>query len=265
VRARRLEAGLTVNEFAQRAGLSPRFVNQLESGHGNISIARLVDVAAALGRAVPELVPPADDDGSLRAEIWRWLSQCRDEELHELRRWISERTGHTGPCFIALVGLRGAGKSTVGARLAKRLKLPFVEVDHRIEHLAGMSLEEIFSLHGEDYYRRLEREALTKLFAESGGCVLATGGSLVTDAQSWGLVKQRCLTIWLRATPREHMTRVMRQGDFRPMQGPAAMAELKALLKRREPLYAECQLIVKTMGKSPAMVLEEIIKLLPIV
>jgi XRE family aerobic/anaerobic benzoate catabolism transcriptional regulator len=262
VRALRLEAGLTVNEFARRAGLSARFVNQLESGQGNISIARLVDVATALGRAVPEMIPPAHDDRSLRAQVWRWLSECGDDELQVLEQWWEQRQGRTStPRFIALIGMRGAGKSTVGPLLAKRLKTEFIELDRWVEEAAGMFLGDLFATHGEAYYQRLEREALVRLLTQSNGCVFAAGGSVVTDAESWEMIKRRCFTIWLRATPEAHMKRVRRQGDMRPMQGrPAPMAELKALLKRREPLYAECQLIVKTTGKSSAVVLEEIIK-----
>ena len=124
-----------------------------------------------------------------------------------------------------------------------------------------MSLGEIFAIHGEDYYRRLEREALTRLFAESKGCVLATGGSLVTDAESWELVKRRCFTIWLRATPQEHMNRVLHQGDTRPMRdNPSAMVELKSLLTRREPLYAQADFMVRTSGETPADTVSKIAK-----
>jgi len=261
VRALRGEAHLTIKDLAKRADLSPRFVAQLEAGEGNISIARLAQVAAALDRPVQDLIPPPPDDGSLHAQIWHLVGNCRGEDLQELRQWLVKRTGEPGPRFIALVGLRGAGKSTVGAQLARRLKTEFVELDSLIEKAAGVSLGEIFNLHGEEYYRRLEQEALAKLFAGSRGCVLATGGSLVTDAESWGMVKRRCFTVWLRATPQEHMTRVLRQGDTRPMKdNPSAMAELKALLARREPLYAQADLVIKTSKKTPASVVAQIAK-----
>lgn len=262
VRALRLEAGLTVTALAERSGLSPRFVKQLESGQGNISIARLLDVATALGRAVPELIPPPDQDRSLRAQVWRWLSECSDEELHILEQVWKQRQGHpSAPRFIALIGMRGAGKSTVGPLLARRLKTEFIELDRWVEEAAGMSLSDLFATHGQEYYQRLERDALVRLLTQSNGCVFAPGGSVVTDAESWEMIKRRCFTVWLHATPEAHLKRVRRQGDIRPMQGRRApMAELRALLKRREPLYAECQLIVKTTGKSPAAVTEEIVK-----
>jgi XRE family transcriptional regulator, aerobic/anaerobic benzoate catabolism transcriptional regulator len=265
VRAMRLEGGLTVREFAERVALSPRFINQLEAGEGNISIARLARVANGLGRSLPELIPPPEDDGSLRSRTWRLLSECGDEDWQDLHQWLEKRRGNrTAPSFIALIGLRGAGKTTIGTMLARRLKKRFVELDQWVEEAAGMPLGEIFATHGEGYYRRLEREALTRLFATasaSGGCIFAPGGSVVTDAESWELIKRRCFTVWLHATPAEFMNRMRRQGDTRPMQGrPAAMAELKALLQRREPLYAESQLIIKTTGKSPAEVTSQIVK-----
>ena len=261
VRALRSEARLTQTDLAERATLSPRFVAQVEAGQANISILRLAEISSALDRPLQELIPPPGDDGSLHAEIWRMLGSCREEDLQELRRWLRQRSGEPQPLFIALVGLRGAGKSTVGPRLAKRLKTEFIELDSLVENAAGISLGEIFAMHGEEYYRRLERAALTDLLASARGAVVATGGSMVTDPENWGLIKRRCFTVWLRALPEEHMTRVQKQGDMRPMQGhPAAMAELKALLARREPLYGESQLTVKTTGKAPGKVVSEIIE-----
>jgi XRE family transcriptional regulator, aerobic/anaerobic benzoate catabolism transcriptional regulator len=264
VRALRLADGLTVKEFAELAELSPRFINQLEAGDGNISIARLARVAGGLGRSLPELIPLPEDDLSIRSRVMRLLSDCNDEDWEELYRWLEKRRGNrTEPSFIALIGLRGAGKSTIGSLLARRLKKQFVELDHWVEEAAGMPLAEIFATHGEAYYRRLEREALARLFSAgfaSGGCVFAPGGSVVTDAESWDLIKRRCFTVWLHATPAEFMNRMRMQGDTRPMQGrPSAMRELKALLQFREPLYAESQLVIKTTGKSPAEITSMIV------
>ena len=262
IRALRLESGLTAKELAGRASLSPRFVNQLESGAGNISVAGLARVASALGRATHELVPPAGDDHSSPAEIWRLLSDFSRDDLHEVQRWLETRKGaRTAPSFVALIGLRGAGKSTVGPMLARRLKTEFLEIDKLVEKAAGMSLGEIFATHGEAYYRDLERESILRLFASSRGCVLVPGGSVVTDAETWEMIKRRCFTIWLHATPGEFMKRMRRQGDLRPMQGrPSAMSELKALLARREPFYAESHLKIRTTNKTPAAVIEQIVK-----
>jgi XRE family transcriptional regulator, aerobic/anaerobic benzoate catabolism transcriptional regulator len=261
-RALRLDAGLTVKEFAKRAALSPRFVNQLEAGVGNISIAGLARVATALGRSAYELIPPVNDDHSLSAEIWRLVRDSKSDELEELRQFLERRKGaNSKPRFLALIGLRGAGKSTVGPALARRLKTEFVELDKLVEAAAGMSLAEIFATHGEAYYRELERESIARLFSVSRGCLLVPGGSVVTDPETWELIKRRCFTVWLHATPEEFMKRMRRQGDLRPMQGrPSAMDELKTLLARREPLYAESHLKIKTTHKTPAAVISQIIK-----
>jgi XRE family aerobic/anaerobic benzoate catabolism transcriptional regulator len=256
---------MTVRDFAERASLSPRFAHQLEAGEGNISIAGLARVAAALGCSLPELIPPATDDHSLRAETWRLLCDSTGDDLQDLHEWLEERKGGKGSKarFVALIGLRGAGKSTVGRLLARWLKTEFVELDRLVEDAAEMSLGEVFATHGEGYYRRLERESIRELIATSGGCVLAPGGSVVNDPESWELVRRRCFTVWLHATPAEFMKRMRRQGDLRPMQGrPSAMDELRALLARREPLYAESRLTIRTTNKTPAAVVSVIAKAL---
>jgi len=261
-RALRLEAGLTVKAFADQAKLSPRFVNQLEAGTGNISIAGLARVAAALGRSTYELIPPSAGDQSAAAALWRALTSANPDELREFQQWLSRKIGdNSGPRYIALIGLRGAGKSTVGPILAKRLKKDFVELDRRVEEIAGISLGEIFAIHGESYYRELQRESTLRLLSTSPGCVFVPGGSVVTDSETWESIKRRCYTVWLHATPAEFMKRMRRQGDLRPMQGrPSAMEELKALLARREPLYAESRLKIRTTGKTPAAVASRIIQ-----
>ncbi len=205
-RTRRLEKGWTLRDVAERSGVSPRFLVQLESGRGNISVRRLADVARALEITPASLL--ADDD--------------------------------TGPApVIALLGLRGAGKTTIGKRLARRLRLPFVELDRRIEQAADLSLSELFTLHGEDYYRRLERETLESVLAERRPMVLATGGGIVASPETYALLRRAAVTVWLRARPEDHWNRVVRQGDRRPMADhPQAMADLRALLASREPLYA---------------------------
>lgn len=255
VRAVRQSIHLTVREFSRRADLSPRFINQLEIGEGNISISRLASVAEALGKSLPELLPPDEKDRSLRAQIWRLLNQCSDEDCQALHLWLEQRLGNQSQRqFVALIGIRGAGKSTVGPLLAKKLKTEFIELDKWVEKAAGMPLGEIFTTHGESYYQRLDREALAKLFTTSGGCVFAPGGSIVTDAESWSLIKERCTTIWLHATPQEFLKRMTRAGETRLTQNPTVMADMKALLARREPLYAESKVMIKTTSKTPATV-----------
>jgi XRE family aerobic/anaerobic benzoate catabolism transcriptional regulator len=264
VRALRQERELTVSELAARAALSQRFINQIEAGEANISIAKLAQVAAAVERALPDLLAPSAHDHSLRARTWRMLSQCNDVDWRALHDWLAQRQQVSSSArFIALIGLRGAGKSTVGPQLAKRLKTDFIELDHWIEEAAGLSLAEIFTTHGEPYFQRLEREALQKLFATSAGCVFAPGGSIVNDAKSWELIKQSCVTVWLHATPQEFLRRMLKAGETRLTGRPTVMTDLKALLARREPLYAESGITIKTNGKTPAAVTAAVLKALP--
>jgi XRE family transcriptional regulator, aerobic/anaerobic benzoate catabolism transcriptional regulator len=216
VRSLRDERSLSQRALAERADLSLRFLADVEAGHGNISIARLADLAAALEVPLPSLLP-ADEVRASRDRV------------------------------VALLGLRGAGKSTVGCALAERLGRAFVELDEQIERRAGLRLAEIFEIHGEAYYRRLERELLRELLSSGRALVLATGGSLVTDADSWSLLRQHARTVWLRARPEDHWERVVAQGDARPMADrPRAMTELRAILDARGPLYAQADETIDT-------------------
>jgi XRE family aerobic/anaerobic benzoate catabolism transcriptional regulator len=146
------------------------------------------------------------------------------------------------------VGLRGAGKSTIGARLGAVLEVPFVELDHQIESAAGLALTQIFEIHGESYYRRLERERVSQLVKKHAPpVVIAAGGGLVSHRETWSLLVQKARTVWLKARPEDHYKRVMAQGDLRPMENrPAAMAELRAILSARATNYAEAELTVDT-------------------
>jgi XRE family aerobic/anaerobic benzoate catabolism transcriptional regulator len=155
--------------------------------------------------------------------------------------------------------LRGAGKSTVGRLAARELEVPFVELDQRVEELAGFTLAELFDLRGPDAYQRFEAEALERVLAEGERMVLATGGSLVTRARTFARLRATCRTVWLVAEPEEHFARVLAQGDRRPMQArPRAMEELRALLAERAPLYAQCELELATSGRAP----EEVVRAL---
>jgi XRE family aerobic/anaerobic benzoate catabolism transcriptional regulator len=229
VRARRLARGCTLREVAERSGVSPRFLVQLESGRGNISIRRLADVARALDTTAAALLTEADEPASP---------------------------------VIALLGLRGAGKTTVGRRLARKLRVPFVELDRRVEQTADLSLGELFTLHGENYYRRLEQEALNDVLAEGRGMVIATGGGIVTSPETFERLRQSAITVWLRATPENHWNRVVRQGDRRPMANhPQAMADLRARLTAREPLYALADHTIDTTTLSVGEAVDAIARL----
>jgi XRE family aerobic/anaerobic benzoate catabolism transcriptional regulator len=228
VREARALRSLTLKELARRSGLSPRFLVQVESGQGNISVLKLEALAHALGTTAGGLLQAAP------------------------------RPRAHGRPAVALLGLRGAGKSTIGRRLARRLHVPFVELDRRIEEAAGLTLAEIFALHGEDYYRRLERAALERVLDE-GPLVLATGGGIVASPSTYSLLRRRTLCVWLRANPEDHWNRVVQQGDRRPMgDNPQAMAELRRLLQSREPLYARAAHAVETSGREAEEVVEAV-------
>lgn len=221
VRRLRADRGLTAREAAARAGLSLRFYGLLEKGEANIAFTRLAAVAAALEVPLSHLVE--DSDGGP----------------------LSART------VVGLLGLRGAGKSTVGPLIADRLGAAFVELDDRIEERAGLSVPEIFAMHGEAWYRRLATAALKDLVHAGEPSVVALPGGIVQDDEAWHLLKERCATAWLRATPQQHMARVARQGDRRPMADRAdAMGELKALLAAREPYYRQADVVVDTSRRN---------------
>jgi XRE family aerobic/anaerobic benzoate catabolism transcriptional regulator len=184
------------------------------------------------------------------------LERLSPGELVQARLLIQQRFeahNKTSDGRIALVGLRGAGKTTLGRRAAERLKMPFVELDREVERASGMELSEIFSMHGQGMFRRLERQCLETIVARFERAMIATGGSLVTEPATYDLLLSTCFVVWLSATPDEHMRRVLAQGDLRPMaDGPQAMDDLKAILESRTPLYAKANAEVMTSGKSEA-------------
>lgn len=228
VRARRADLGMTRKALAARAEVSERFLAELESGAGNISVARLADVAAALGVTAAQLLASGGAPGSQ-----------------------SRKRPSDAPGVIALLGLRGAGKSSVGERLAARMRVPFVELDQLVARDAGMSLATIFEVYGERHFRRLERETLARFFDTTKAAVLATSGSIVGDASTFDLLRKRATTVWLKARAKDHWERVVAQGDGRPMRGRKnAMSELEALLAAREPLYARAAHVIDTSTSS---------------
>lgn len=214
LRARRLQFQLTQAALAERAGVSARFLVQLEKGEGNISVGRLADVCDAL-----------------------------DLSLSSLFQGI----GPGRPDKVALVGLRGAGKSTVGALLAEKIGATFIELDAMVEREAGMTLREIFELRGEAHYRTLEREVLERVLRAPGRSVIAAGGSIVTAHETWRRLQEGAHTVWLMASSASHLGRVRAQGDLRPMEGrPNAQSELETILDERAGLYSEADVHLDT-------------------
>jgi XRE family transcriptional regulator, aerobic/anaerobic benzoate catabolism transcriptional regulator len=260
VRRLREQRGLSRRALSEKSGVSERFLADLEAGSGNISVARFGEVARALGTSAGSLLTEAE--GRVPYAASALLAGLSRDELNEAERWLRARFTQGGPePLVALVGLRGAGKSTIGRALAQRLSVPFFELDVLVEQAAGLSLAGIFSLHGEAYYRRLAREVLTRFLAETEAGVLATGGGLVLDREAWKLLQKRCRTVWLQATPEDHWQRVLAQGDERPSAAsPHARDELRALLRGREPLYAQADIAVDTSRLGVAGAVRDIVK-----
>jgi XRE family transcriptional regulator, aerobic/anaerobic benzoate catabolism transcriptional regulator len=228
VRAWRNEQGVTRKALSAASGVSERYLAQLEAGEGNISVLLLRKVARAMGVPVESLV----------------------------------REGERQHKPIALLGLRGAGKSTLGEKLAQALDVPFVELDREVEKEAGAELGEVFAMYGQEGFRRFERRALERVLGQHDRAVIATGGSLVTDGSTYKLLRERSLCVWLKASPEEHMARVIAQGDMRPFKGSsAALDEIRQLLADRDRLYGRADLVLDTSGKTARSSLSQLISL----
>ena len=255
VRLGRARRGMSRKVLSQASGVSERYLAELERGAGNASLLVLRQVADALGLEVAQLVSDQAEPPIDLALAVRQLERLSPADLTEARRLLAERFGNAGAAHgrLALVGLRGAGKTTLGQRAAEALGVPFVELDREVERASGMELSEIFATHGQAMYRRVERQCLETVIARFDRVVIATGGSLVTDPATYDLLLSSCFVVWLSAAPQEHMARVLAQGDLRPMaEGPQAMDDLKAILESRTALYAKADAEVDTSGKSEA-------------
>ena len=264
VKDARARRGMTRRILARDSGVSERYLAQLESGHGNISIVLLRALARALDVPLESIVRDGPEPSVDLAHLHAFLERLGADAVVEARRMLEGRFGaerrEARRDRIALIGLRGAGKSTLGALLAARLDVPFVELDREVERASGMSLSEIFDLYGQAGFRRLERQALDGVLAAHGRFVLAAGGSIVSEASTFGDLLLACYTVWIRARPVEHMQRVMAQGDFRPMADNAeAMADLERILAGREALYGKADAQVDTAGKSVEATLDELL------
>ena len=265
VRSARARGGLTRRALAQKSGVSERYLAHLEAGKGNISILLLQKVAAALGLPLAELLAEQDEQTVEVKLIHEFLRRLPPQQLPAVRQHLVREFGNRSLerlNRVALIGLRGGGKSTLGALLAKDLGVPFVELDREIEREAGTSLSEIFLLYGQQGYRRYERRCLENLLTRRDRFVLATGGSIVSEASTYDLLLSSCYTIWLKALPEEHMARVVAQGDTRPMAGNnEAMVDLKRILAARAALYGQADAVVDTAQRTVAQSAKDLKKL----
>jgi XRE family transcriptional regulator, aerobic/anaerobic benzoate catabolism transcriptional regulator len=254
VRTLRSLHGMSRKVLAKVSGISERYVAQLESGKGNVSIVLLRRVSNAIGMPLEDLIPSNDPapDWQVIRDLLRKASPGQIAQAKEILS-NSSTAAQRRPAFagIALIGLRGAGKSTLGKLLAKTIGWNFVELNKEIERQNGLEVAEIINLYGQEGFRRMEQAALAQLLARKELMVLATGGGIVSEPLTFDLILKSFYTIWLKAEPEEHMARVRRQGDLRPMADDrSAMAELRNILKSREPLYARANAVVDTAGLS---------------
>jgi XRE family aerobic/anaerobic benzoate catabolism transcriptional regulator len=252
VRTMRSLRGMSRKVLAKVSGISERYIAQLESGKGNVSIVLLRRVANAMGTHLEDLIPSADaaPDWQVIRDLLRKASPSQIAQAKDTLAGSSAAT-HRRTSFsgIALIGLRGAGKSTLGKLLANKIGWTFVELNKEIERQNGLSVAEIIALYGQEGFRRMEQTALTQLLARKEPMVLATGGGIVSEPLTLELILSSFYTIWLKAEPEEHMARVRSQGDLRPMADDrSAMAELRNILLSREPLYARASAVVDTAG-----------------
>jgi len=255
VRALRARRGLTRKTLAQTAEISERYLANLEYGIGNASVLVLQQVAGALRCPLAELIGDVTTSSPEWLLIREQLEHCDEETLRRVRGAVGELLGTAGTSAhrsarIALVGLRGAGKSTLGRMLAEDLSFPFVELSREIEKFAGCSVAEIQGLYGMNAYRRYERRALEEAIQVYPEAVIATPGGLVSDPATFNQLLAHCTTVWLNADPEDHIRRVTAQGDLRPMGGnPEAIDDLKQILAARAPFYAKAEFKLDTSAQ----------------
>jgi XRE family transcriptional regulator, aerobic/anaerobic benzoate catabolism transcriptional regulator len=263
VREARASRGMTRKILARDSGVSERYLAQLEGGQGNISILLLRDIARALDIRLDSLVLDGPQPSVDLIHAVEFLRRLPTSELLQARQMLGKHFGGFDPAMrrdrIALIGLRGAGKSTVGAELAARLEVPFYELDRLIEQDAGVRLSVIFDLYGQSGFRRFERRCLDDVVERNPRFVLATGGSLVSEPATFERLLATCYTVWLKATPEDHMQRVVAQGDMRPMaDNRESMEDLQRILDARAPLYRKADVVIDTSAASVEHSVEQI-------
>src|SRR5713226_3590018 len=255
IRAVRARRGMTIHQLARASALSARFLTTVELGRGNISVGRLNTIAHAMEVPIEMLAADAQPTSPTFNQSTEFLKKLPPGQLRDAHKLLLEKFANVDASVrrsrIALIGLRGAGKSTLGSLFAQQLGVPFIELDKQVERDSGVTLTIIFDLYGPSGYRRMEREALESILAKHPRFVLATGGGIVSDPANFNRLLGECFTIWLRAKPEEHMARVLAQGDRRPMaHNRQAMRALPRILWSREALYRQADTVVETTGQT---------------
>ena len=255
VRELRERRGMSRKLLARESQVSERYLAQIETGNGNISVMLLRRVAAALGVTVGEVLIPEAQDSVERRLIRRFLERLPLHRLEEVIFRLMRDFGHEEAARrkrIALIGLRGAGKSTLGAMLANELSVPLIELNREVARETGLPVSEVIALYGLPAYRRIERRVLERVTREQERAVIVAGGGIVAEDEAFNLLLANCYTVWLRAQPEEHMARVLAQGDLRPMAGnDEAMEDLKRILTAREAMYGKADAVIDTSGDTP--------------
>ena len=264
VRGLRALRGVTRKILRRDSGVSERYLAQLESGQGNISILLLRQLAKALDTPLETLVRDGPEPPLELSRATEMLRHLGSEELVQARKLLAEHfagaEAEDRRNRIALIGLRGAGKSTVGALLASRLDMPFIELDEEIEKEAGAPRHAIFELYGQAGFRKLERRCLERILRAHPQMILATGGGLVSSPSTFERLLGCCYTVWVKTSAAEHMQRVIAQGDMRPMaHNREAMSDLQRILREREPLYSRADIQIDTSSLSPELAARQVL------
>ncbi|MEK7737462.1 MAG: helix-turn-helix transcriptional regulator [Pseudomonadota bacterium] len=267
VRELRARHGMTRKTLAQDSGVSERYLAQLETGHGNVSIILLRQIAQAIGNPLTDLVREGPELPVELTLLMQFLARLPPKKLVRARKLLTAEFEGSGQNNrrrrIALIGLRGAGKTTLGTLLAQQRGVPFLELAREIERETGAPIPEIFSLYGQAAYRRYEQRSLEAVIENNPAFVLAPGGGIVSEPATFDLLLSSCFTVWLKASPEQHMARVIAQGDTRPMGGnQEAMQDLQRILVGRAPLYKEADAVLDTSGKTVEQSLAELIDLI---
>lgn len=265
VRRGRARRGITRRQLAADSGISERYLAQIESGQGNPSIIVMKAISLAMDMPLNELLPINGKRHEALNRIGDLLGRLRTAELPSVAQMIEQRILQSAASErgrrIALVGLRGAGKTTLGQMLAKKLGWPFVELNRVVEQEYGANVSMLIEMSGVTTFRRYEQASLEKVIADHDKVVIATAGGIVANPETYALLLRRAHTVWVQAQPQEHMTRVMAQGDFRPMaENRAAMTDLLAILDARKADYAQAEARLDTSGETIEESLSKLLK-----